>query len=410
MKKAILKPFRNETTGSKKIWLEDRNGAKYSVLNDANNRQHFYTALGRNSFLEVSLSKEGELKYSSRKLGKGDFTQYKDFPELKAVKTEGPDPDATNLKPNPVREFLQTAMDLKPETLEMTALQWKGLIHDVMEGENILMLGASGTGKTWAVRCIAEAFDGKRPFFSFNLGASQDPRTFLIGNTQFEKDKGTYFNRSAFVNAITTENAIILMDELSRAHPDAANILMTVLDDQRYLRIDEADNTPVIKVAKGVSFLATANIGNEYTATRVMDKALIERFELMIMEPLSKEKEINVLTRSYPDLDPKIINSIAEIAEVTRLAVKRDDNDGPSTIISTRSTKAMAKMCNNGFSLADAAELRIYPFYSEDGGADSERTYMRQLVQKYIVSEETKENTDEVFNTDGGLLNQKPWS
>ena len=108
------------------------------------------------------------------------------------------------------------------------------------------------------------------------MGSTQDPRATLIGNVHFEKSKGTYFSESLFVKAIQTPNAVILLDELSRAHPDAWNILMTVLDQgQRYLRLDEQDGQATINVAEGVTFVATANIGNEYTSTRVMDKALM---------------------------------------------------------------------------------------------------------------------------------------
>ena len=46
----------------------------------------------------------------------------------------------------------------------------------------------------------------------------------------------------------------------------------------------------------------------------------------------------------------------------------------------------MAGLIYDGFSLAEAAEVCIYPFFSDAGGADSERTYMKQLVQKYIPS------------------------
>ena len=204
---------------------------------------------------------------------------------------------------------------------------------------------------------------------------------------------------------------MILLDEISRAHPDAANILMTVLDlNQRYLRIDEADGTPIIKVAKGVSFLATANIGNEYTATRVMDHALIERFEMMEMEPLDKAGEVRVLNRDFPNCDDKIINAIAEIAEVTRKSVANPDEDKISKILSTRSTLAMAEMCQNGFTLQEAAEVRVYPYYDAEGGADSERTFMKQLVQKYIVTPSTKKDMSETFNVDNDLLDEKPWN
>jgi len=408
--KAILRPVRNTVNGKKEVWLEDRNGARYSVSKEANERQKFFDALNRNSYVEVVLV-DSSLKYSSKKLNKSEFVQFKGFPELKALKIEGPDPDVEVVKDNPIRDMIRDSVDLMPEELELEELKWKVLVHDVACAKNIMMVGPSGTGKTFAVQCIAKAFENERPYFYFNLGASQDPRTFLIGNTQFSKEDGTYFNRSAFINAITTKNAVILLDEISRAHPDAWNILMTVLDlAQRYVRIDEADGTPVIKVAEGVSFLATANIGNEYTATRVMDHALTERFELMEMRPLSKEGEVNVLTRKFPDLDAKLISNIAEIAETTRDIIANPDEDKISKILSTRSTLAIAELCYNGFSLAEAAEVRIYPYYDAEGGADSERTFMKQLVQKYIVTEDTKEDMAETFNADSSLLDEKPWN
>ena len=133
--------------------------------------------------------------------------------------------------------------------------------------------------------------------FYFNLGATQDARSVLIGNTHYDKNTGTYFNESAFVKAIKTLNAVILMDEVSRAHHDAWNVLMTVLDDlQRYLRLDEKKDSQVVQVAAGVSFIGTANIGNEYTSTRVMDRALMSRFPIKLeMSSMTKDVEFKYL-------------------------------------------------------------------------------------------------------------------
>jgi len=47
--------------------------------------------------------------------------------------------------------------------------------------------------------------------------------------------------------------------------------------------------------------------------------------------------------------------------------------------------------------LAEAAEVCIYPFFDEDGGVDSERTFMKQVVQKYCG--ETEESED-LFNAE----------
>ena len=134
------------------------------------------------------------------------------------------------------------------------------------------------------------------------------------------KDKGTYFSEALFVKAIQTPNAVILLDELTRAHPDAWNILMTVLDQgQRYLRLDEAEGQATIKVAEGVTFIATANIGNEYTATRQLDKALMDRFTVIEMDLLNDEEELGLLKYMFPTVDESELKNISSITHLTRV-------------------------------------------------------------------------------------------
>ncbi len=288
------------------------------------------------------------------------------------------------------------AISLRPSLLMLPDLQWKYLVRSAMRGKNIMMTGAAGSGKTMAAKALANALD--RPEFYYNLGATQDPRSTLVGNTHFAKDKGTFFSESSFVKAIQTEDAIILLDELSRAHPEAWNILMTVLDPgQRYLRLDEADNSPIVKVAKGVTFIATANIGNEYTSTRVIDRALLDRFTIIEMELLNKEKEEALLLQMYPEADKTMISNIASIVSATRDEMKTEV-PRISTSVSTRASVEFASLCHDGFTLEESAEVTVYPLFDDAGGLDSERTFIKQLVQKFIPS-----NTDDnLFNTEDG--------
>jgi MoxR-like ATPase len=245
----------------------------------------------------------------------------------------------------------------------------------------------------------------ERPMFYFNLGATQDPRATLIGNAHFKEGEGTYFSDSTFIKAIQTENAIVMLDELSRAHPEAWNILMTVLDEgQRYLRIDEKDGSPTIKVAEGVSFIATANIGNEYTSARVMDRAIMDRFAIIEMETLSKEDEADLLKKMFSSVDDYDLEAIAEISSTTRADVK-SESPNLTNSISTRVAVQTAELLEDGFSLAEAAEVTIYPFFDADGGADSERVFVKQLVQKFMKSE-----NDDMFNVgDDGDSEDNPF-
>lgn len=296
-----------------------------------------------------------------------------------------------------VVQFIKNSYNLRPANLIISELKWQYLMRSIIRGKNIMMTGPSGSGKTLAVQSVAKALND-RPFFYFNLGATTDPRSTLIGNTHYASDRGTFVADALFVQAIQTENAIILMDELTRANPDAWNILITVLDNnQRYLRIDEKPDTPTIKVAKGVTFIATANIGAEYTATRVMDRAMTDRFTAIVeMEPLDMDDEVKLLKMTYPDLDERTVMAIAEIASTTRAQVKSED-PRVTTSISSRLTVEMAGIIYDGFSLQEAAEVCIYPFFSDAGGVDSERTFMKQLVQKYV-------------DVTGGSAKASPWA
>ena len=371
-----------------------RNGNGFIKLWDVENqiRTDIYV---REDMIELALANDQCLKYDTE-TGRCMRKPLSEFSDVNPTPSEPEVKASEMINADPVLNFIHNeSVDLRPKTLVMPDLKWKYLIRSAMRGKNIMMTGAAGCGKTMAAKKLVEALD--RPHFYFNLGATQDPRGTLIGNTHFKKDEGTTFSESLFVKAIQTKDAIILLDEISRAHPEAWNILMTVLDQgQRYLRLDEHEDAPTIDVAEGVTFVATANIGNEYTATRAMDRALVDRFIIVEMDTLNKEQEAALLKDLHPGVTQEQVDAVAEIASMTRIEVK---NDAPrvSNAISTRISVELAGLLEDGFTLAEAAEVCIYPFFDEDGGVDSERTFMKQVVQKFVGSTESEDQ----FNTEG---------
>jgi len=370
--------------------VEKKNG-KYVLIDiQGQVRKDIYV---RDHMLELAYSNDQCIAYDAEgaRAFRKDISLYSDMmPSEKQMKA------SNKIESDPILNFIHNeAVGLRPDTLVMPDLKWKYLVRSAMRSKNIMMTGAAGCGKTMAAKKLVEALD--RPNFYFNLGATQDPRGTLIGNTHFKKDEGTTFCESLFVKAIQTKDAVILLDEISRAHPEAWNILMTVLDQgQRYLRLDEHENAPTIEVAEGVTFIATANIGTEYTATRAMDRALVDRFIIVEMDTLTQEQESGLLMKLHPGVTSEQANNVAEISSMTRKEIK---TDAPriTNAISTRLSVEMAGLLEDGFTLAEAAEVCIYPFFDEDGGVDSERTFMKQVVQKYCG--ETEESED-LFNAE----------
>ena len=376
--------FKLVDTQGNKVGALGTTSLRKSAFNEGKAVQAYINKNGKKTFRKVDMETYNSLVIPMNTDNGG--VQYEDNSDHQAIK-----------------DFIhQGSVNLKPRELVMTDLKWKYLIRSAVRAKNIMMTGPAGCGKTMAAKSLVNSLD--RPDFYFNMGSTQDPRATLIGNVHFDKKKGTYFSESLFVKAIQTPNAVILLDELSRAHPDAWNILMTVLDQgQRYLRLDEASGQETIPVAEGVTFVATANIGNEYTSTRVMDKALMDRFTIVEMDVLTDEEETGLLSYMFPHVDPELLSAVAEIAHTTRMESKSDTGK-VSTGVSTRTSVEMAGLIYDGFGLDEAAEVSIYPQFADDGGVDSERTFVKQLVQKFMndgsdenLFNEEEESLDEAF-------------
>ena len=369
-----------DTAGNKVGTLGATTGVRKGAFNEGKAVQAYINKNGKKSFRKVDMNVYNSLVIPMNTDQGG--VQFEDKTDHDSIK-----------------DFIHKgSVNLKPHELVMKDLKWKYLIRSAVRAKNIMMTGPAGCGKTMAAKALVNALD--RPDFYFNLGATQDPRATLIGNTQFSKDKGTFFSESSFVQAIKTPNAVILLDELSRAHPDAWNILMTVLDGgQRYLRLDEAEGSPIVNVAEGVTFIATANIGNEYTSTRVIDRAILDRFVIIEMDVLNDTEEFGLLKYMYPDVNEDDLKAVAEISHHTRTQ-SMSDSGKVTAMVSTRASVEMAGLLYDGFDLFESAEISIFPFFSQDGGVDSERTYVKQLVQKYVKDENGEPLFNEVDDTE----------
>ena len=314
---------------------------------------------------------------------KEELTKYraKSVKELLIPENKPTSVPDSNSSDEEIVKFINESIKYKPEFMIMKEAKWKLMVRAALRGDNVEIRGDKGEGKTMTAHALSNSLN--RPLFSVNFGHMQDAQTALIGKTHLDTKKGTFFSKSYFVEAITTPNSIVLLDELSRGSDDAYNIIMPVLDkQQRYLRLNDEVNSPKVEVAPGVCFIATSNIGHIYSATRQLDAALSDRFTTKIeVDILTGAQRNKIISAIYPVLSGSVVLKITGLANDINQKVYSDE--GELTLpMSTRSCISIASMIYDGIGILDAIENGIYPDYSDA----SERTYLKQLVQGYNLN------------------------
>lgn len=241
------------------------------------------------------------------------------------------------------------------------SMNWKFLVRNIIKHKNTMLIGPTGTGKTELVIEIAKQLNLNISIY--DMGAMQDPLTDLLGTHRLEGNSSV-FDYSQFVEDVQ-KPGIILLDELSRAPQMAMNILFPCLDSRRELRIDIAgsNNIRKIKIHPECVFIATANIGAEYSGTQDIDAALLNRFLPLQLDYMPSKIEEHVLM-VRTEIDETSAKTICNYAKQIRESYK---NEVLSKSISTRETLAIAELVVDGFTIQDAFKYIIFQkFMSED--------------------------------------------
>ena len=246
--------------------------------------------------------------------------------------------------------------------------RWNVLVRNILKHKNTMLVGPTGTGKTDVIIRICKALN--IPCRIYDMGAMMDPLTDLLGSHRLENGSSK-FDYAKFVKDVQ-EPGVILLDELSRAPQMTNNILFPCLDDRRTLPIEIADSNSAreVKVHPECVFIATANIGSEYSGTNDIDAALENRFMMVQVDYLPKTIEAQVL-EIRTGCDEKSALKIASIANAIR---DRYLDGSLSKTISTRETIACAEFVVDGFSILDAVNFSFcekFPKYGENSEYDT---------------------------------------
>jgi ATP-dependent Clp protease ATP-binding subunit ClpB len=198
---------------------------------------------------------------------------------------------------------------------------------------SFIFLGPTGVGKTELAKALAEfMFDDERAMVRIDMSEYMEKHSVarLIGAPPgyvgFEEG-------GQLTEAVRRRPyAVLLLDEIEKAHPDVFNVLLQLLDDGRL-----TDGQGRVVDFKNVVVIMTSNVGSQFLTDG-------------IAEDLAAERALGALRESFR---PEFINRIDEIVVFRRLS--RDQID---TIVDFRLATVIERVAARGVELVVMPEAR----------------------------------------------------
>lgn len=295
--------------------------------------------------------------------------------------TANDEPSNSSKKNTFIRKLMSNTVYKKPSVKEdgfyVSGDNWFLLIRNILNQVNTMIIGPTGTGKTELVMYACKKIG--IPCHVYDMGSMYDPIAGLLGVHRLQEGGVSVFDYAKFTKDVS-EPGVILLDELSRAPVTTNNILFPCLDSRRMLPVEIAggDDLRSVKVHRECCFIATANVGAEYTGTMSMDRALVGRFFPVELDYMDVSNEVLVLTRRYgiSDMDARLVAGVA--ANIRDLYKKQE----LSCALSTRETLMAAELIADGWRPIKAMELVFLPLF-EGTKFDGERGIVAKILMSH---------------------------
>lgn len=261
---------------------------------------------------------------------------------------------------------------------------------------SFIFLGTTGVGKTELAKALAEfLFDNEQAMIRIDMSEYQERHAVsrLIGAPPGYVG---YEESGQLTEAVRRKPyAVILLDEIEKAHPDVFNILLQVLDDGRL-----TDNKGRTVDFRNTIIIMTSNLGSEYIQNLITDNQSGENNHFFLQ---AKEKVMEMLKSA---MRPEFLNRIDEI--VMFHPVRKDEI---AQVVAMQFEQIKQMLGRNGMMVtisARALEHLALEGYDPHYGARPVKRVLQKRVlnelSKLILAEKIDKNAVVTIDYDGKAL------
>ena len=239
---------------------------------------------------------------------------------------------------------------------------------------SFMFLGPTGVGKTELAKALAQAlFDDEKNIVRIDMSEYMEKYSVsrLIGAPPGYVG---YDEGGQLTEAVRRKPyAVVLFDEVEKAHPDVFNVLLQVLDDGRI-----TDSQGRVVDFKNTIIIMTSNLGSDIILDNIVDGEISESARNMVSD---------MLKRSFR---PEFLNRIDEIVYFKPLT---KENVRSIVDIAVKALSNLLKEQRLSVSVTDSAkDYIIEKSYDPIYGARPMKRYLQSSVETLIAKKIIKDN------------------
>ena len=224
---------------------------------------------------------------------------------------------------------------------------WEQAATALLCGENLLLVGPKATGKNVLAENLAAAFG--RPSWDVSFYINTDAAS-LIGTDTFTGGEVSF--RQGPITKCALLGGFGILDEINMAKNESLAVLHATLD-FRYTYIYSGYDR--IEMDGATRFIATMNYG--YAGTRELNEALVSRFSVIEMPPISPENLKKLLKREHPALKDAWAEQFAGLFQDLRK--KCDSAEISTKALDLRGLMSAVGLMDRGLKAVDALRMGI---------------------------------------------------